>query len=409
MRLVLALDPALEDRYLGEILREGHEVLARPAGATDLAAALSSLRPDAAVVGAGARTLGTGVLAAADDAGVRLVALAAADEERRHATGLGLHEVLDADAPWALVAAVLGGGAAVAPPEPARPAGAGTVLAVWGPAGAPGRTTTAIALATEAASRAARVLLVDADTYGASIAPSLGLLDEAPGFAAACRLAGAQGLDEAQLDRVAEQYRFGAAMFRVLTGISRTSRWPELSADRVRETLRVCREHADVVIVDVGFNLEADEELVTDLFAPRRNAATLTALAEADVVVAVGAADPVGLARFLRGHAELLQLVPAERVHAVVTRVRSSAVGASPASQIASALLRFGGIQQATLVPSDPAAFDAALLTARTLQEAAPRSPALAALRELGADVLPLPAVPTRSVPRRRFLRPAPA
>jgi Flp pilus assembly CpaE family ATPase len=217
-----------------------------------------------------------------------------------------------------------------------------------------------------------------------------------------------QGLDGAQLHRVAEQYRLGAATFRVLTGISRTSRWPELSADRVRETLRVCREEADVVLVDVGFNLEADEEIVTDLFAPRRNAATLTALAEADVVVAVGAADPVGLARFLRGHAELIQLVPADRVHGVVTRVRSSAVGASPSSQIASALLRFGGIVEATLVPSDSAAFDAALLTARTLQEAAPRSPALAALRELADGVLPPAPAPIRSRARRRFLGPAP-
>ena len=406
MRLVVALDPGLEDRYLGEILREGHEVLARPAGAVDLAAALSSLRPDAAVVGAGPRTLGAGVLAAADEAGVRLVALAAADEERRHAAGLGLHEVLDADVPWPLLAAVLSGDPGVVPTEPARSTGAGTVVAVWGPAGAPGRTTTAIALAAEAAQRGARVLLIDADTYGASIAPSLGLLDEAPGFAAACRLAGTQSLDGAQLDRVAEQYRLGAATFRVLTGINRTSRWPELSADRVRETLRVCREHADVVVVDVGFNLEADEEIVTDLFAPRRNAATLTALAEADAVVAVGAADPVGLARFLRGHAELVQQVPAERVRPAITRVRASAVGASPASQIASALLRFGGIPEATLVPSDPAAFDSALLTARTLQEAAPRSPALAALREL-ADGLPLASAPSRSTARRRFLRPA--
>ena len=150
---------------------------------------------------------------------------------------------------------------------------------MWGPAGAPGRTTTAIALAAELAAAGLRVALVDADTIGAAVAPSLGLLDEAPGLAAACRLAAAGALTGAELDRVAQRYRCARGELLVLTGIGRPARWPELSADRVTKVLEQCRSWADHTVVDTGFNLEADEEIVSDLFAPRRNAATLAARA----------------------------------------------------------------------------------------------------------------------------------
>ncbi|MCU1570413.1 MAG: regulator [Naasia sp.] len=403
MRLVLALEPAVEDAMLEQALRAGHEVVARAADAGELAAVLPGLRPDVALVTASPRMLRPAALAAADDGGVRLVCLAGGRDQHSYAAALGLHEVLDAGSAWPMVEAALTGRAPLS--EAPRPRARGRVVAVWGPVGAPGRTTTAIALAAELALAGQRVILVDGDTHGAAIAPSLGLLDEAPGFAAACRLAGAESLDVRQLDRVAATYQWDRTAFRVLTGIARPSRWPELSSARVKATLQLCREEADVVVVDAGFNLESDEEIVSDLFAPRRNAATLTALQEADLVVAVGAADPLGLSRFLRGHVDLLELVDPESTRVLITKVRGSAVGMTPGSQIASTLLRFGGIADATLVPSDPAAYDAALLTGRTLQEAAPGSRALAALRGFAREqLLPAAAVPERPVRRRRWL-----
>jgi len=44
------------------------------------------------------------------------------------------------------------------------------LAAVWGPKGAPGRTTVAVNLAFEAAAAGGEVLLVDADTYGGAVA-----------------------------------------------------------------------------------------------------------------------------------------------------------------------------------------------------------------------------------------------
>ena len=53
----------------------------------------------------------------------------------------------------------------------------------------PGRTTVAVDLAAELPPPGHATLLADADTYGGSVAQALGLLDEAPGLAAAARAA----------------------------------------------------------------------------------------------------------------------------------------------------------------------------------------------------------------------------
>ena len=359
--------------------------------------------PDAVLAAASPRFLTARLLAQSDSVGARLIALTATAAERRHAADLGLFETLPADAGWERIEALSSPGGFARAAAPAAADRPGRVVAVWGPAGAPGRTTIAVSLAAELASTGARVMLGDADTSAASVAPSLGLLDESPGFAAACRLAGNGTLSARELDRVAQRYDSSAGGFRVLTGLGRPSRWPELSAEKVTETLAQCRSTADYVVVDTAGGLESDEELQSDLAAPRRNAATLAALRAADEVIAVGAGDPLGLARFLRGHVELLEATAAERITAVINKVRGSAIGLAPQTQIATTLHRFGGITSPALVPYDRAALDAALLSARTLLDTAPRSPARIAIRELAAArILPPAAAPTRE-PRRRL------
>src|SRR5919107_580967 len=57
----------------------------------------------------------------------------------------------------------------------------GRVLAVWGPAGAPGRTTVAVGVATEIARWGREAFLLDLDPYGGAVAQHLGVLDEVSG------------------------------------------------------------------------------------------------------------------------------------------------------------------------------------------------------------------------------------
>ena len=143
-----------------------------------------------------------------------------------------------------------------------------------------------------------------------------------------------------------------------------------------------------LTVVDTGFALEQDEELVYDTLAPRRNAATLTALDAADLVVAVGSADPVGMGRLLATLPELRERAPGTPVRVVVTRVRRGPLGRDPERQVREALGRHGCVEDPVLVPDDRAGYDACLRTGRTLAEQVPRSPARAALARLAEQVV---------------------
>jgi MinD-like ATPase involved in chromosome partitioning or flagellar assembly len=257
----------------------------------------------------------------------------------------------------------------------ASPAAKGRIIAVWGPAGAPGRTLVAANIAGELAAEGQSVLLVDADSYGASVAALLGLLDEAAGLAQACRLADQGLLDADALLRIATTVPTKAGAIRVLTGITRADRWTELRAAALTLVLERAREIADVTVVDTGFCLEADDELGFDSGAPRRNAATLRSLELADTVFAVGAADSIGVPRLVRGLAELQAAVPQASPQVVLNKVRTSAVGRSPERQLRAAWERYGpSAPLSAFLPSDPAASDAALLSGALLLESAPES-----------------------------------
>lgn len=268
------------------------------------------------------------------------------------------------------------------------PLAPGRLLAVWGPTGAPGRTSVAIALADESARSGIPALLVDADTHGGSVAAHLGLLDDVSGIVVACRQADAGTLDIASLAGAA---RTVDGRLRVLTGITTARRWAELRPAALGRLWEACRATPGLTVVDAGFGIECDEELLHDTRSPRRHAAALTALAAADAVVAVGSADPVGIERLLVGLEDLQRVVADTPVHVVVTRVRRSVLGSDPEGQVREALRRHAGITEVTCIPDDRAAYDACLREGRTLAEAAPRSPARAALRDCARRVMPGP------------------
>lgn len=298
---------------------------------------------------------------------------AAAVADRVVALVQGLHQPsAPGGTPWA------GGDPWDAAPAPS-PVERGRLVAVWGPTGAPGRSTVALNLAAEVAARGRSTLLVDADTYGGCLAQLLGLLDESPGLAAAARAAGQGTLDLVTLARLAP---YVSADLRLLSGIARADRWPELPGSALDAVWVVARRLAAVVVLDCGFSVEQDEVLSYDTRAPRRNAATLGALAAADEVVVVGAADPVGIQRLVRALSDLAELGVSPQ-HVVVNRVRASVAGPQPARAVARALERYAGVRDAVLVPDDRPSLDAAVLEARTLREIAPGSPARRALADL--------------------------
>ncbi|WP_237843431.1 hypothetical protein [Cellulosimicrobium cellulans] len=427
--VLCAVRGAREAEVVTTLAAPGLQVTRRCADLVELLAAAAAGAGRVAVVSCDLPALDRQAVVDLHAHDVRIVALAPAgtwEEERVRA--YGVDAVVDLDsAPDGLCDVVR----AVLPPREAATGGPdvprsvvdadatgpeseprrGRTVAVWGPTGAPGRTTVATNLAAELAgpvpgrrARPARrtrrsadvpavvpsapdaeVLLVDADTYGGSVAQRLGLLDESPGLAAAARSAGQGALDDAGLLALAPTV---LPRVRVLTGLTRAARWPELPGASLDAVWEVGRSVADWTVVDCGFGIERDELLTYDTRAPQRNDATWSALAAADVVVVVGAGDPVGLQRLVRALDELAETgacVGTARV-VVVNRVRASVVGPRPERAVRDAMARYASVDDLHVVPED-VAVDLGLREGRTLVESAPASPARRALARLAAHV----------------------
>jgi MinD-like ATPase involved in chromosome partitioning or flagellar assembly len=275
------------------------------------------------------------------------------------------------------------------------------LVVVWGPKGAPGRTTVAVNLAFEAWPIAGDTLLVDADTYGGSISQTLGFLDEHPGLAWAARLASRGELDAPKLWQATR--RAGPAGPRVLCGLPRADLWTEIRPSTWDSLLDLFRVSFQLTVVDVGFCLEEEEELLYDHVRFRRNAVTRLALQRADQVIAVARADPVGLHDFIRGYQQLRDLgVEPSRVRVVVNQVRGGLFGGDAPAQIKAALGRYLMLEPSLFIPYDRAAVDEALMLGKALGEVRPGSAARQAMVELAASVV---GAPESAPPRRRLRR----
>jgi Flp pilus assembly CpaE family ATPase len=358
----------------------GVAVVRRCVDLADLLATAATGTARAALLSGDLRRLDREALARLAAHGVASVGLAADEPAERRLRQLGVRHVVPADAAPATIAAAVTDAVAGAVAEPEADSerdpeadverGPGRVVAVWGPTGAPGRTTYAVTLAAELAAAGTSTTLVDADVYGGAVAPALGLLDESPGLAAAVRLANNGLLDVPALARVA---RATSGTLRVLSGISRPDRWPEIRPSGVEVVLALCRRLTSMTVVDCGFGVESGES--------RRDRATLAVLADADVVVAVGSADPVSLQRLVRALGDLRDAVPGVTPDVVVNRVRDGVMPGNPQREITAALERYAGVTPVAFLPYDRAATDAAAMHGRSLTEVARKSRLRQAIR----------------------------
>ena len=367
-----AWEPAVLER-LGD--HPGIVVLKRCVDVDDLLAAATAGQADAAVLGLDSPGLDRAAVDLLRRHGVRPVAIATAgaalDGARLRAARIGVVRVVTDDDLGSLPGAVLEEESpetavrvprpSAPPATPTGPGSAGRVVAVWGPAGAPGRTTVAAALAAESSRRGRRTVLVDADPYGGAVAQSLGVLDEVSGLLSAARLAAAGQLEE----HFASVQRGLDDRLSVVTGLPRGDRWVEVRAGTVEHLLEVARTQAHVV-VDTGFSLE-DDPGADYGSRPARNQLTLGSLDVADEVVAVGGADPVGLSRLARGLVDLREVVGARPVHVVVNRMRAS-LGWSE-RDIAGMVAGFARLAGLHFLPDDQPSVDRALVAGRTLVE----------------------------------------
>jgi len=376
--VVLAVSSQAEDSIAAAVAAHPELTLVRRCA--DLAEALAAAHAGVAEVAVVSpqRHLDRVTVAELANLRVRVVGVAASDAERRSLAALGVATVDAADAAAVAQAAATAPAPAMpSAPEPIPSSPTGRIVAVWGPTGAPGRTSVAVNLAAWLADRGP-TLLVDLDTYGAAVSQTLAIVDETPGIAAVARAA-AQG--EATVSTVRRHARQAANNLSVLTGLPRPGRWAEVPPAALEAAWPAMRESAIYTVIDCGFGF-ADG-------ASRRDGATLAALTEADLIVAVGTAEPVGMQRLVDTLSDLAEAVPAvkERLLVTVNRVRRSVAGLRPERHVADALARYAGVAQVWMIPWDPRTADLAALRGGTWREVAARGGATHAVGRLADAV----------------------
>lgn len=252
------------------------------------------------------------------------------------------------------------------------------VLSVWGPQGSPGRSTFAANLACELALEGRRVLLIDLDTYAPSQAMLFGLVEHPPGLAAACRLVAQGRFDIEQIERLTNKFEAGRGQLSVLTGLSSADRWPEVTAEKVVGIFSACDEFFDYLVVDLSAELEPGIRQVGG--ALDRNIAARTAIASSAMCLAVVAADPIGVQRFLATQPALKELQ--SNTYTIVNRLRSSVLGNNAKQQISDTLVRFAECSVDGFIPSDADSCDQALLEGVPLAMMKRSSPARQAIAQ---------------------------
>jgi MinD-like ATPase involved in chromosome partitioning or flagellar assembly len=301
-------------------------------------------------------------------AGVRVVGLG--DDERCRALGITVR-----GEPGALAAAV----SDAIPSVQVEPGGVGArTIAVWGPSGAPGRSTVAASLTAAVAHGGTDTVLVDADTYGGSIAQMLAMLDEVSGLMAACRAA-----NHGRADEVTGHLLDVEPNLRLLSGIPRGDMWSQVRTGALELVLRRLRDEADLVVADCAAPVEPGE-------GPShtgRNQVTRHVLAAADTVLVVGRADPVGLSRLVRALHDLSNLVEVQPT--VVVNLMRPSLGWSQ-SEVADMLTRLTGVEPVAFLPADVPAVDLALMRGRFPCHVAASSPFVKAVDDLAATLAPV-------------------
>lgn len=317
--------------------------------------------------------------AEAANAEIRLVALTEDQSEAERLSALGA-VLLMPDATPAEVIETCRTSQAVVPAARlnGQPAGKeGRLIGVWGSKGAPGRTSIAMEIGVQLALEEEDALLVDADTYGGDVLQLGGITEELPTIVWATRMAAKDELTSGTL--FTQLRKVGRRGPVVLPGLPRAELWPEVSDYGWRQLLQVARALFRHTVVDVGFCLEPDP---TPYPGPSegRNRIARTTIREADHVVAVCRADPIGIKNFLWSFDELRSLIDVDRVLIVANRV-----GPRTEREVGELLRKHLGKRPVAYVPNRPAEFARSGFTGISLGESGNGPDVSAAVRTVAA------------------------
>ena len=315
----------------------GLQVQRRCVDGVDIRAAIQVSDCQAVLVSDSTPRINQDLIAELADKGIELIAITS-DVDRWHDLGAGHCIELDASNPLSAIKQVselLRGESQVVEPE-VDPKG--VLIAIAGFGGACGRTTAVKELGWQFSRLGAKTCMIDADTYGPSLDQELGFEPSQNGLLELSRSI------ERKNSSIQTHFDLLPAVtenLSLVAGLPRVSRWTDLRVSTLRELWRKSKEAFDVVVTDVGAVLELDHSIVHESSLPRRHAASLTALASAQVTLICARADSVGIARLVRGYLEFHELFANSEVHVLLW----GALNEAQSKDVRAAVSRHTGIE----------------------------------------------------------------
>jgi MinD-like ATPase involved in chromosome partitioning or flagellar assembly len=369
-------DPQLEADIAASLGSQEVDVVLRCVERSEVLAAIRAGAVDGMILAGPAPWIDAQCIAEARAAGIEIAAVPRDRLDVEQFLTLGVI-AMPSGSPASEVLATLRSSEASEPAKSIGPVGVGRLFVVWGPKGAPGRSTVAIELAAAMASVEPLTLLIDADPYGGDLKQLLGVVDDIPSIVWAARAAAKGQLERESI--TSELRRAGRDGPVLLPGLPRPELWSDVSTYGWTELLGQLKGMFRNVVIDVGFCLEPGHVAGFDPEDGRNRMARMS-VASADQVIAVMSAEPIGIKNMTAAIGQLDEITGRDKVMLVANRLRSGSereVSAIVAQHLKRTL--------SATIPYEPAVVSEALNNLRSITEQVPGSRVVEAVREIAA------------------------
>jgi len=226
--------------------------------------------------------------------------------------------------------------------------------------------------------RGRQTLIIEGDTYGASLVQELNLPPLSNDLLQLSQL-------KVPLDRTDYELSELAVVepnLVVVPGISHSSIWPTLRRTQLDRMWKRLANSADV-IVDIGPVFCTFEKNDVDLNLLDRDAVSKSAISNANAVVLCALANTVSVTRLIRGVIDNQDSLRDQEIYVVLNRSRN----AKSAKELSQLIRRHTGIEQVVCLSEDPDAFEKTELKCEFLGKLQPKHQISQQLSELNQEV----------------------
>ena len=262
--------------------------------------------------------------------------------------------------------------------------------------GGVGRSLVAKELGWWSSKQGAQTLVVEGDTYGASLHQELNLPSLSTDLLQLSQLKVSPERNEYELGELAVV----EPNLVVVPGISHVSLWPALRRAPLERMWKRLINSGNV-IVDVGPVFCSTENLEHELNLTDRDSVAQSAISNARVVVLCAIANTVSVTRLIRGVIDFQDSMRNQEIYVVLNRCRN----VKSATELSNLIRRHTGIEQVICLPDDPDALECAELKCDFLGKLQAKHEINRQLSELALEVFQKDHKPLTQIQEQRLQR----